>query len=94
VKITTQHLEAVKGFLAKQSEQLAAQTKAAKAAEETRAKLDGEVRLLQGAYDVCAAAFASDAELSPAQIADQPQAVQQALGVAKPGPAVVAKESV
>jgi hypothetical protein len=80
MRITMQHLDAVKGLLVKVSSQLADQTKVTKAAEERRAKLDGQVRSLQGAFDICAGSYAQDSSLSEVQFDALPVEAQQALG--------------
>jgi hypothetical protein len=88
MKVTSANLEAVQGLLSKASEQLTAQTKAAKSAEDQRQALDGKVRGLQGAFDICAGSFAQGVELSSNQLNDLPAEAQQALGYKKltPGP--------
>jgi hypothetical protein len=84
MKVTSANLEAVQGLLSKASELLANQTKAAKSAEEQRQTLDGRVRGLQGAFDICAASFAQGTELSTNQLNDLPTEAQAALGYKKP----------
>jgi hypothetical protein len=80
MKVTTDHLEKVRTLLGAASEQLAVQTKAAKEAEEARLATVERVRALQGSFDILAASFASDAELSSAQLAALPAAVQSGIG--------------
>ena len=87
MKITTANLDAVRSLLLKSSEQLTTAAKEAAAAEESRMVLDGRVRMLQGAFDICAASYAQDAELSESQLDSLPAAVQNALAYA-PTPAV------
>ena len=88
MKITTANLDAVRTLLLRASEQLAAQSKAAREAEESRLQLDGQARGLQGAFDILAAAYAGDVEPSESQLDSLPAAAQNALGYVKPAPAV------
>lgn len=90
MKIETSHLESVRALLVAATERLAAQSKAAKEAEESRLQIDGQVRSLQSAFDVLAAAYAGDVEPSAAQLDGLPQAVKDALGYV-PAPSVVSK---
>lgn len=92
MKISTQHLESIKGLLNKANTQLAADKQAEKAAAETREATAGQVRLLNGAFDVCAAAFAQDQDLSGGQLNDLPVDAQVALGYAKNAPKAKAVE--
>jgi hypothetical protein len=86
MKITSDHLERIRALLGAASEQLTTQSKAARESEELRLQLDGQVRGLQGAFDVAAATFAADAELSSAQLGALPPAVQSAIGYQPPEP--------
>lgn len=80
MKIDSGHLDTVRGLLVKSTERLNAHKKVAREAEELRASLEGEVRGLQGGFDVCAQAFASDAELVQSQLDSLPASAQVALG--------------
>jgi hypothetical protein len=86
MKITTDHLEKVRTLLGAASEQLAVQSKVARESEEARLALDGRVRGLQGAFDICAAAYAGDVEPSEAQLGALPEAVKAAIGYVAPPP--------
>jgi hypothetical protein len=88
MKISNEHLETVKGLLVKASSQLADQTKVAKAAEESRLALDARVRGLQGAFDICAAGYVQDTDLSESQLNELPAEAQSAIGYSKPVPPV------
>ena len=87
MRVTTDHLEKVRALLGAASAQFAAQTKAAKEAEEARLALDARWRALQGSFDTLAAAYAGDVEPSEAQLIGLPADVQSALGYVKPKPA-------
>jgi hypothetical protein len=87
MKIDSAHLEAIRNLLGAASAALAQQSKAARELEEERLALDARVRGLQGAFDICAAAFAGDSELSSAQLAALPAAVQSAVGYVPSAPA-------
>jgi hypothetical protein len=80
MKIASSHLEAIRLQLLEQSTALDSETKTAKAAADQRDKRTAAVRALNGAFDVCAASFAQDTELSASQLNDMPAEVQQALG--------------
>jgi|HubBroStandDraft_1064217.scaffolds.fasta_scaffold154987_4 hypothetical protein len=84
MKLSSGNLEAVRGLLVKASSQLDDQTKVAKAAEESRAALAARVRSLQGSFDICAAGYAQDIDLSEGQLDALPADVQGALGYTKP----------
>jgi hypothetical protein len=86
MKIDSAHLEEIRNLLGAASGALAQQTKEARAAEEERLALDARVRGLQGAFDIAAAAFAGDVELSRSQLAALPPAVQSAIGYQPPEP--------
>jgi hypothetical protein len=86
MKTSSSTLEMIKGLLLKANEQLNSQRKVATESEALRVKLDGQMRLLQGAYDICAASFAQDTELSDAQMNSLPLDVQKALGYSKNKP--------
>jgi hypothetical protein len=86
MKINTANLEEIRNLLGAASAALAQQTKEAREAEEERLALDARVRGLQGAFDICAAAFAGDIEPSGAQLAALPPAVQSAIGYQPPEP--------
>jgi hypothetical protein len=80
MKLTTSHLDALKGLLTKTSSQLSDQTKVAKAAEDRRLQLDAQNRAAQAAFDIAASAFASDSELSVSQMESLNPAAQAAIG--------------
>lgn len=86
MKITSQHLDAVRGLLVAASSKLDDQTKAAKAAVELRDSMSAQARSLQGVFDICASSFAQDTELSSAQLNDLPPAALDAIGYSKPKP--------
>ena len=83
MKVTTSHLDALKGLLTKTSSQLSDQTKVAKAAEDRRLQLDAQSRAMQAAFDIAAAGYAQDTDLSVAQLESIPVVAQQALGYQK-----------
>jgi hypothetical protein len=83
MKISTDHLEKVRTLLTTSTEQLADQAKVSQVATEHKAALDSQTRSLQGAFDICAAAYAQASDLSESQINDLPPAAQEALGYSK-----------
>jgi hypothetical protein len=84
MKVTSSNLDELKVALLEKNAALDTQTKAAKAATDLRDSLAGDMRLLQGAFDICASAFAQDTELSANQLNDLPAAAQGVLGYTKP----------
>ncbi len=84
MKITSQHLEQVRVRLLEKNASLDTAFSALSAAATQHDQLTGEVRALQGSFDIFAAAFAQDADLSGHQLDDLPAEAQQVLGYAKP----------
>jgi hypothetical protein len=80
VKITSESLGEVRVALIEQSATLAAQEKSAAEAAAARDASRTTVRGLQGAFDIAAAAYASDSELSAGQLDALPPTVQAILG--------------
>ena len=80
MKVSTSHLEAVRGLLTEQSANLDALTKAATTAEEARDQKSATVRSLQAAFDITASAYASDSDLSVAQLDSLLASVQTIFG--------------
>jgi hypothetical protein len=80
MKITSETLGEVRVALIEANASLAEQEKAATAADGARDAGRATVRGLQGAFDIAAAAYASDAELSTGQLDALPAAVQVILG--------------
>ncbi len=80
MKITSEHLEQVRLILLEKGAALDAQTKAAVEAIATRDATSAAVRGLQGAFDICASAYAQDAELSTGQLNDLPAPARAVLG--------------
>jgi hypothetical protein len=80
LKITSESLGEVRVALIEQSATLDAQTKSAAEAVAARDKTSATVRSLQGSFDICAQAYASDSELSTGQLEQLPSAVQAILG--------------
>lgn len=84
MKIASSHLEAIRTLLVEQSAALDTESKTAKAANDQREKRSAAVRGLQAGFDVAAAAFAQDTELSTSQLDALPAEVQKVLGYEKP----------
>jgi hypothetical protein len=80
MKITTASLGEVRLALMESSATLAAQEKSAAEVVAAREASRATVRGLQGAFDIAAAAYASDSELSTGQLEQLPPAVQAILG--------------
>jgi hypothetical protein len=80
MKITSEHLEQVRLALIERSTALSVKQKAAAEAIGARDETSAKVRGLQGAFDICAASYAQDSELSSGQLNDLPTAVQSILG--------------
>jgi hypothetical protein len=80
MKITSEHLEQTRLLLLEKGEALNLSTKAAQEAADRRDQITGELRLLQGAFDVLAATYAQDADLTANQGNDLPAAAQAIIG--------------
>jgi hypothetical protein len=89
MKISSQHLEELRVALLEKNAALDTAGKAAQEAVDRRDQVTGELRLLQGAFDVVAATYAQDGELTTNQTNDLPSAAQQIIGY-KPAAAVKA----
>ncbi len=83
MKVTAAHLEQIRLLLLEQTATLGEQTKAATTAQEARDQTGAKVRSLQGAFDVAAAGFAQDSDLSAAQLDQLPIDAQTILGYTK-----------
>jgi hypothetical protein len=79
MKVASGHLEELRVLLLEKTAALDVATKALKAVADQRDALVGEVRLLQGGFDIFAAAFAQDSELSKPQLDSLPASAQQVL---------------
>jgi hypothetical protein len=80
MKITSDHLEQARLLLLEKTEAANLSTKAATEATDRRDQLTGELRLLQGAFDILAGTYAQDADLAGNQANDLPAAVQAIIG--------------
>jgi hypothetical protein len=80
MKVTSQHLEELRVALLEKNASLEVAAKAATAAADQRDHLNGQVRALQGSFDIFAASFAQDSELASGQLAELPAEAQAILG--------------
>jgi hypothetical protein len=87
MKIASSHLEEIRALLVEQSAALDSETKSANAATDAREKRSATVRGLRAGFDVVAASFAQDSELSKAQVESLPAACHQVLGFSPAEPA-------
>jgi hypothetical protein len=83
MKIQSQHLEELRTLLVAETATLQAETKTAQAAIAARDERAATVRSLQAGFDIAAASFAQDTEVSTNQLNDLPAEVQRVLGYTK-----------
>ncbi len=79
MKITSEHLEQLRLALLEKNAALDSQSKAATEAIALRDTTSAKVRRLQGSFDIFAAAYAQDSELSEGQLASLPAEAQAIL---------------
>lgn len=80
MKIISAHLDGARDLVTKANAQFASDEKAAK---EAAAKLDssqGNMRSMQGAFDILASAFASGTELENSRAVQLPASIQSVIG--------------
>ncbi|HXC43726.1 MAG TPA: hypothetical protein VNY51_09425 [Candidatus Dormibacteraeota bacterium] len=83
MKVSSSHLEELRTLLVEQTAALDSETKAAKVATDARDERAAAVRGLQAGFDICAASFAQDSEVTTNQLNDLPAEVQKVLGYTK-----------
>jgi len=83
MKVTSSNLDSVAKLLQSATSQYADDSKAILEAQARQTVSQGNLRALQGAYDILASSHASGADLEDARAVELPASVQQAIGWTK-----------